>query len=75
MPQPRVIKSVELPHDPDKAREVIADLKQLAAQHKEAKVVANNYEAKIFQPLAEALAENEAKANSEPEKLKRRSAS
>jgi len=62
MPQPRVIKSVELPHDPDKARQVIADLKLLAAQHEGAKVVANNYEAKIFQPQGEALAEDEARA-------------
>jgi hypothetical protein len=60
MPQPRVIKSVELPHDPDKARQVIADLKLLAAQHEGAKVVANNCEAKIFQPQGEALAEDEA---------------
>jgi hypothetical protein len=64
MPQPRVIKSVELPHDPDKARQVIADLKLLAAQHEGAKVVANNYEAKIFQPQGEALAEDEARGRS-----------
>ena len=63
MPQPRVIKSIELPHDPDKARAVIADLKLLAAQHKGAKVIAHGYDAKIFQPLPDALAE-EAKANS-----------
>jgi hypothetical protein len=75
MPPPKIIKSIELPHDPNQARAAIADLKVLAAQHEGAKVVANNDEAKIFQPLAEALAEGEAKANSEPEKLKRRSAS
>ena len=75
MPPPKVIKSIELPHDPEKAREVIADLKQLAAQHEGAKVVANNDEAKIFQPLGEALEEDEAKANSGRQKLKRRSAS
>jgi hypothetical protein len=63
MPQPRVIKSVELPHDPVKAKEVIADLKVLAAQHEGAKVIANNCEAKILQPEGEALAEDEAKAN------------
>ena len=61
MPQPRVIKSIELPHDPDKARQVIADLKVLAAQHEGAKVIANNFEAKILQPQGEALAEDAAK--------------
>jgi hypothetical protein len=75
MPPPKVIKSIELPHDPDKAREVIADLKQLAAQHEGSKVVAYNNEAKILQPQEEARAEDAAKANSGPEKLKRRSAS
>jgi hypothetical protein len=64
MPQPRVIKSIELPHDPDQARAAIADLKHLAAQHKGAKVIASGYDAKIFQPLKEALAEDAAKANS-----------
>jgi hypothetical protein len=64
MPQPKVIKSIELPHDPNKARAAIADLKLVADQHKGAKVIANGYEAKIFQPLAEALAEDETKANS-----------
>lgn len=64
MPQPRVIKSVELPHDRDKAREAIDDLKLVAAQHKGAKVIANHYDAKVLQPLGEALAEDEAKANS-----------
>jgi hypothetical protein len=64
MPQPRVIKSIELPHDPDQARAAIADLKLLAAEHKGAKVIANGYDAKIFQALPEALAEDEAKANS-----------
>jgi hypothetical protein len=64
MPQPRVIKSIELPHDPDQARAAIADLKLLAAQHKGAKVIANGYDGKIFQPQPEALAEDETKANS-----------
>jgi hypothetical protein len=75
MPQPKVIKSIELPHDPNQARAAIADLKLVADQHKGAKVIANGYEAKIFQPLAEALAEDEAKANSGRQTLKRRSAS
>jgi len=64
MPQPKVIKSIELPHDPNQARAAIAGLKLVADQHKGAKVIANGYEAKIFQPLAEALAEDETKANS-----------
>jgi hypothetical protein len=42
MPRPRVIKSVELPHDPDKAGEAIAELKQQALKHAGAKVVANH---------------------------------
>lgn len=63
MPQPRVIKSIELPHDPDKAREAIADLKLVAAEHRGAKVIANHFEAKILQPQAEAHAEDAAKAN------------
>jgi hypothetical protein len=54
MPQPKVIKSIELPHDPDKARAVIADLKLLAAQHKGVKVIAHGYDAKIFQPPLDA---------------------
>ena len=64
MPQPKVIKSIELPHDPNQARAAIADLKLVADQHKGAKVIASGYEAKIFQPLAEALAEGETNANS-----------
>lgn len=62
MPQPRVIKSVELPRDPGKAREAIADLKQQALKHEGARVVANHYEAMILQPPVEALAEDEVKA-------------
>jgi hypothetical protein len=54
--------SVELPHDRDKAREAIADLKQQALRHEGAKVVANHNEAMILQPPVEALAEDKAKA-------------
>jgi hypothetical protein len=50
------------------ARAAIADLKLVADQHKGAKVIANGYEAKIFQPLAEALAEYTAKAKSRADK-------
>lgn len=63
MPPPKVIKSIELPHDPKQARAAIAELKLVADQHRGAKVIANGCEAKIFQPLVEALAEDEAKAS------------